>query len=103
MTEQRHAELGIHPVAPDDPGELLKRKQVMRRTKILAVIVLVLLALGATRTVVSRMSSTRTLEEGTVERAKVYVNVAVPKTGGAGQTLSLPGTLQGFVQSPIAA
>ena len=31
------------------------------------------------------------------------MKVALPKTGGAGQTLALPGTLQGFVQSPIAA
>jgi RND family efflux transporter MFP subunit len=33
----------------------------------------------------------------------VYVKVALPTTGAAGQTLSLPGTLQGYVQSPIAA
>jgi RND family efflux transporter MFP subunit len=102
MTEERHAELGLHPVA-DPSADLLKREQIMRRTKILAVVVLVLLALGATRTVVSRMSTQRTLEEGTVERAKVYVNVTTPKTGQSGQTLSLPGTLQGYVQSPIAA
>ncbi len=103
MTEERHAELGIHPVQPDDSGELLKRAQVVRRTKILAIVVLVLLAVGATRTVISRMSNSRALEEGTAERAKVYVKVAMPKAGDAGQTLSLPGTLQGFVQSPIAA
>jgi RND family efflux transporter MFP subunit len=103
MTEERHAALGIHPVQPDEPGELLKRAEVVRRTKILAVVVLVLLAAGAARTVVSRMSSARALEAGTAERAKVYVKVAVPKAGDAGQTLSLPGTLQGFVQSPIAA
>jgi RND family efflux transporter MFP subunit len=103
MTEERHATLGIHPVQPDEPGELLKRAEVVRRTKILAVVVLVLLAAGAARTVVSRMSNARALEAGTAERAKVYVKIAVPKTGEAGQTLSLPGTLQGFVQSPIAA
>ena len=103
MTEERHATLGIHTVQPDEPGELLKRAEVVRRTKILAVVVLVLLAAGAARTVVSRMSNARALEAGTAERAKVYVKIAVPKTGEAGQTLSLPGTLQGFVQSPIAA
>jgi RND family efflux transporter MFP subunit len=31
------------------------------------------------------------------------VKTASPKSGAAGQTLSLPGTLQGYVQSPIAA
>ena len=86
-----------------DGEDAQNRAKVVRRSKILAVVVLVLLALGATRTVISRMSNSRVLEEGTAERAKVYVKVAVPKTGDAGQTLSLPGTLQGFVQSPIAA
>ncbi len=80
-----------------------KRAAVVRGTKILVAVVIVLLALGAARTVVSRMSSSRTLEEGTIERAKVYVKVAKPKAGDAGQNLALPGTLQGFVQSPIAA
>ena len=64
---------------------------------------LILLALGAARTVISRMSNSRALEDGTAERAKVYVKVASPNSGAAGQTLSLPGTLQGFVQSPISA
>lgn len=103
MSEERHASLGIHPIETPDAGELQKRGQVARRAKILAVIVLILLALGAARTVISRMSNSRVLEEGTAQRAKQYVKVATPRSGDAGQTLSLPGTLQGFVQSPIAA
>jgi RND family efflux transporter MFP subunit len=103
MTEVNHSAPGTHPAPPVDAGEPQQRAKVVRRTKILTLIVLVLLALGATRTVISRMSNSRALEEGTVERAKVYVKVAVPSTGDAGQTISLPGTLQGFVQSPIAA
>jgi hypothetical protein len=103
MTEQRHAALGIHSAAGDESGDRPKRMQIIRRSKIIAGVILILLALGATRTVISRMSNARLLEEGTAERAKVYVKVAVPKAGDAGQTLSLPGTLQGFVQSPIAA
>jgi len=93
------------PSAPSSPatGDASNRATVLRRTKILAFIVLILLAAGAARTVVSRMSNNRVLEDGTAERAKVYVKVATPTTGGAGQTLSLPGTLQGFVQSPISA
>lgn len=104
MTEQRHAALGIHaPDADADPHEQLKRGQIARRTRILTVIVLVLLALGAGRTIVSRMANAKSLEAGTAERAKVYVKTAQPKVNEAGQTLALPGTLQGFVQSPIAA
>ena len=62
-----------------------------------------MLAIGAGRTVLSRMSNAQSLETGTAERAKQYVKVATPKSGSSDQTLSLPGTLQGFVQSPIAA
>jgi len=102
VTEQRHAALGIHMETPDD-AELLKRRAILRRGKLVALVVLVLLALGAGRTIASRMANARTLEAGTEERAKVYVKTTLPKAGGAGQSLALPGTLQGFVQSPIAA
>ena len=104
MTESSPA-AGERALPPEsgNADDSQKRAKVVRRSKILAVVVLVLLALGATRTVVSRMSNSRALEEGTADRAKVYVKVATPKTGDSGQTLSLPGTLQGFVQSPIAA
>jgi RND family efflux transporter MFP subunit len=103
MTEDRHAPLVIHPVHADDPHDLASRSQVARRAKILAVVVLVLLAAGAARTVASRIDAAKALEQGTAERAKNYVKVAQPRAAGEGQTLSLPGTLQGFVQSPIAA
>jgi RND family efflux transporter MFP subunit len=77
--------------------------RVIRRTRILALAVLVLLALGAGRTVLSRITNAKALEAGVAEGARLYVRTAVPEAGGAGQTLSLPGTLQGFVQSPISA
>lgn len=103
MSEERHHSLALHPVEPDGSGELIKRGQVVRRTKIIAIVVLVLLALGAARTVISRMHNTRELEAGAAERNKQYVKTAVAKAGESGQTLALPGTLQGFVQSPIYA
>lgn len=103
MSQERHSQLGIHPVAPDESRELLKRQQIVRRTKIVMVIVLLLLAAGAARTVISRVFSARELEAGTAERAKQYVKTAIAKSNDAGQTLSLPGTLQGYVQSPISA
>jgi RND family efflux transporter MFP subunit len=103
MSEERHSSLALHPPDPGDSGELVKRGQAVRRAKILAVVVLILLAIGAGRTVISRISNARALDAGTAERATQYVKTAVPKTGGAGAALSLPGTLQGFVQSPISA
>ena len=104
MTEQRHSALAIHPIAAEEgEGELLRRRQIVKRTRWLVVIVLVLLALGAARTVIVRMSNARALEAGTAERAKLHVQTALPRKPTAGQTLALPGTLQGFVQSPISA
>jgi RND family efflux transporter MFP subunit len=103
MSEQRHAALGITPVEPEDGETLVKRGQVMRRAKIIAVVVIVLLAVGAGRTVIGRMQSSRMLEATVAEQSKQYVRVATPKALPAGPTLSLPGTLQGFVQAPIGA
>jgi RND family efflux transporter MFP subunit len=78
-------------------------RKIIRRARITMIVVLVLLAVGAGRTVMSRMSNSRALESGTSERAKIYVKTTQAKSDAAGQTLALPGTLQGFVQSPIAA
>jgi len=103
MSQERHSELGIHPLDPDGQGELLKRRQIVKRTKIITLVVLLLLAAGAVRTVVSRSINARELETGTAERARQYVKTAQVKSTDAGQTLALPGTLQGFVQSPISA
>jgi RND family efflux transporter MFP subunit len=78
-------------------------KRVIRGARIALIAVLVLLAIGAGRTVMSRASNARTLESGTAERAKIYVKTTLPVPDASGQTLALPGSLQGFVQSPIAA
>ncbi len=106
MTEQRHAALGIHPIAADEIGEhheLPRRRQIVRRTRIAVLIVLAVLAVGAARTVFIRVTNAHALEVGTAERAAQYVKTALPQTPAAGQTLALPGTLQGYEQSPISA
>lgn len=75
----------------------------LRRAKLLTVAVLVLLALGAGRTVYSRMANAKVLDAQAANQGKVFVRVATPNAGAKGPTVSLPGTLQGYVQSPIAA
>ena len=84
-------------------NEALQRRRVVRRAKILAAAVVVLLVLGAGGTVMSRIANNKTLEAESREQAMTYVRTAFPKAGEADQTVALPGTLQGFVQSPIAA
>jgi RND family efflux transporter MFP subunit len=105
MSEQRHNELGIHPLSPADTGggDLPKRDQMVRRTRLLVFAVLALLALGAARTVVSRIENADALESGTRERAMQYVQTTSPTIPEHGQTLVLPGTLQGYVQAPLSA
>ena len=74
-----------------------------RRLQIITAVVLLLLAAGAARTLISRAANAKALEAGTAERARVYVKTTFAQRNTAGQTLALPGTLQGAVQSPIAA
>lgn len=106
MTEQRHASLVLHPIEAGDgeaPVELLKRQQIIRRARIASVVCLILLALGAGRTVLLRQANARVLAASTEENAKLYVKTSQVRRASAGQTLALPGTLQGFVQAPISA
>ncbi len=103
MSEQRHNELGIHVIDAAPGEELIKRRHIIRRAKMAMFVLMLLLAAGAGRTVLSRVANAQTLEKGTAERAKQYVRVTQPGAGSAAQSLVLPGTLQGYVQSPISA
>jgi RND family efflux transporter MFP subunit len=105
MTEQRHSAIGIHAGtgADGDAGDLLKRRQIVRRTRLLTIVVLLLLAIGAGRTIFSRIANARLLEAGSTEHAVQYVKTTTPKSSTVGQDVVLPGTLQGFVQAPISA
>ncbi|MEO8923702.1 MAG: efflux RND transporter periplasmic adaptor subunit [Caldimonas sp.] len=80
-----------------------ERARVVRAARIVVVVVLVLLVIGAGRTVVARMANARVLETHASQQAVQYVKTTFAKSGGSGQTLALPGSLQGFQQAPIAA
>ena len=89
MSEERHSPLALHPVEAGESGELLKRGQIVRRAKIAAIIVLVVLAIGAGRTVISRVYNAKELEAGATERNKNYVKTTLTKASESGQTLAL--------------
>jgi len=93
-----HSEPAPVGVADDDA----QRRRVGRSARILAIVVLVLLAVGAGRTILARLANARVLQAGATERTVAYVKVATPQTA-SGQDVVLPGTLQGWVQAPIAA
>ena len=103
MTEQRHAALGIHAADGADHHDQLQRRQIVRRLKFITIAVLVLLGVGAARTVLSRAANDKSLDAAVSEHTALYVKTTLPQAAGTGRTVALPGTLQGAVQAPIAA
>ncbi len=103
MSEERHASLAIHSTGVDDPHDLLQRQQVIRRSKIAAAVVVVLLLIGGARTVLSQSRNMDQLKADVQTRSQIYVKTTVVQVREAGQTVPLPGSLQGYVQSPIYA
>jgi RND family efflux transporter MFP subunit len=103
MTEKTHASLAIPARDTEDGHALPPRGREWKRAKIAVVVVLVLLVLGAGRTVVSDVMQSRTVAATSLQNAKVYVNVTSPKQAAGGGDTLLPGTLRGYVESPIYA
>jgi len=91
------------PADPTPPVDPARRASVARGTRIAVIVVLVLLVLGAGRTIVGRMANAKILETNVSEGAVQYVRTTVVRTSDGGQTLALPGSLQGFQQAPLAA
>lgn len=109
-TDRRPPAPPAHGVGPDAHGSVpephadpVARRRVVRRTSILVLLVLLGLGFGATRTLATRTANAEALQASTVEYQKQYVTVASPQPPKDGQRVVLPATLQGFVQSPIAA
>jgi RND family efflux transporter MFP subunit len=83
--------------------DLPPRAQVRRWTRITTIAFLVLLAVGAGHTVLSRMTNAHGLEAVAQQSGVQYVRTTTVHPAGTSETLSLPGTLQGFVQAPVSA
>jgi len=103
MSEKRHASLGIHHETSQDDVHPVRRHTILRRAKIACAVVLVLLAIGAGRTVVSRIANAHALETNVAEQSKQYVTTVQAKRTDNANALTLPGTLQGYVEAPIYA
>src|SRR5271168_235282 len=102
MSEQRHGSIGLDDLHLSDEGHV-QRSRVLRKAMMVALVVLVLLALGAARTLIVRAVHARELSESTREGARIYVNTVAPKANESPPELRLPGTLQGALESPIYA
>lgn len=75
----------------------------VRRAKLVAIVAVLLLAAGAGRTVVMRLSNAKALEASAAEANRQYVKTVTARAGDAAHMVQLPGTLQGFVQAPLSS
>jgi RND family efflux transporter MFP subunit len=102
MTKQRHPTIGRH----DEDAHVVHhphRGPILKRARLISASLLVLLLVGAAINVGLRIAHAHALEKSNADEGKVYVLTATPKSSGAGQALTLPGTLQGMIESPIYA
>ncbi|MEO6917838.1 MAG: efflux RND transporter periplasmic adaptor subunit [Collimonas sp.] len=110
MSEKRHAALGIHGAEPPYAGQGVAagahpspRAAIRKRARLIAAVILLLLLLGAIVTVALRIVHARALAAATSEHALLYVTVTNAKAATGGQPVTLPGTLQGMIESTLYA
>lgn len=76
---------------------------VLQRTKFIVGGIVAALLIGAVLVLVLRSFRASALETSTALHAKKYVTTISPTAGGDGQPLTLPGTLQGVIESTVYA
>jgi RND family efflux transporter MFP subunit len=103
MTEKNHASLAIPPREPGEGHALPPRQREWKRAKVAVAIVLVLLVLGSVRTVIANFLQNRAVAAVAQQNTLQYVNVVTPQNAAGSDDTLLPGTLRGFVESPIYA
>jgi RND family efflux transporter MFP subunit len=76
---------------------------VLKRAKFIVGGIVSVLLIGAVIVLVLRSFHAGALETSTALHAKRYVTTIMPKAGSDGQPLTLPGTLQGVIESTVYA
>ncbi len=102
MTPDRHAALGIHG-GSSATSRGIPRIRTLRRASRFAVGTIAVLVLGAALGIAGRVAHSRNLDAATRRQQAVYVATTVVRRARAGATVDLPGTLQGYFESPIYA
>jgi RND family efflux transporter MFP subunit len=80
-----------------------KSSAVLRRAKYIAGGIVGALLIGAVVVLVLRSFQARALDASTALHAKQYVTTVTPSAADSGQPLTLPGTLQGVIESTLYA
>jgi len=102
MSENRHAALGIHSES-NGPHHHPHRGPILKRAKTVGAITVALLLLGAGGVIVQRAAHSSALAASSGELNKQFVITTQAKAAHGGEPLTLPGTLQGMIESPIYA
>lgn len=104
MTEERHAHQGTPEFHKHGPDHDLSRSKVIRKTKIIAIVLLLLLGFGMAKTLFSRWSYGDVLAQRAEQNTLMHVLVtkpALPAKNGPNTKLVLPGTLLGMNEAQI--
>ncbi|WP_042337441.1 efflux RND transporter periplasmic adaptor subunit [Paraburkholderia ferrariae] len=96
-----HSSLDIAVGGTQQGMDLPARHQAGKRARVAAIVVALLLAAGAARTIVSNLENSHRLADVTKQNAKQFVSVVQPVAAGANASIVLPGTLRGYVEAPI--
>lgn len=99
MTKARHASLGIHGTGNKE----IRRVRTWRRLRLSFLVILLVLLGSAAMTMMRQKTVTQALAADTKNQGKHYASVTHPEPGNTDQMISLPGTLLGQVESPIAS
>jgi RND family efflux transporter MFP subunit len=76
---------------------------LLKRAKFVAAVFIALLLLGGAVVLVNRSMQARALADSTAIHAMQYVTTTQPTSGGDGAAVTLPGTLQGVIESTVYA
>ncbi len=104
MSQERHSPLALHDFHLHDPdGGGPVRHTILRKARWVVLLALLLLGVGSARTVLSRIEQEKDNATVTGEQGRIHVFTTAPTRSTRGQQLTLPGTLQGIIESPIYA
>jgi len=76
---------------------------LLKRAKFVVAALVALLLLGGVTVLVNRSMQARALADATAIHSMQYVTTTQPTGGGDGMAVTLPGTLQGVIESTVYA
>ena len=103
MTDQRHSHQGLPEFTLHGPNQENSRSKVLRTARLLAAATITLLLLGLGRAMFVRHANADILASRAAGSAILQVRVIQPSVSSYESKLTLPGSLQGIIQSQIYA